>query len=135
MRIVVGYDGSEAAKHALDRVTTYGSGDDEVTVVTVAELQARAGVTEGAHLDPSELPRRQQSLDEAKAALAERGLQADAVVGQGDPGDAIVQVANERNADVIIVGHRGLNPFERLLLGSVSSKVVHRAACDVIVVR
>jgi nucleotide-binding universal stress UspA family protein len=135
MRIVVGYDGSDAAKHALERVTTYGSGDDEVTVVTVAELHARTGVTEGAHLDPSELPRREQAVEEAKAALAERGLQADTIVAQGDPGEAIVQVANERNADLIIVGHRGLNQFERLLLGSVSSKVVHRATCDVLVVR
>jgi nucleotide-binding universal stress UspA family protein len=135
MKIVVGYDGSDPAKHALDRVATYGTGDDEVTLVTVAELHARAGVTEGAHLDPSELPRREQALEEAKAALAERGLQADAVVGQGDPGEAIVQIANDRSADLIIVGHRGLNPFERLLLGSVSSKVVHRATCDVLVVR
>ncbi|HEX2102180.1 MAG TPA: universal stress protein [Solirubrobacteraceae bacterium] len=135
MRIVVGYDGSDPAKHALDRVARYGTGNDEVTVVTVAELHARAGVTEGAHLDPSELPRRQQALEEAKAALAERGLQAETVVAQGDPGEAIVQVAEERNAELIVVGHRGLNPFERLLLGSVSSKVVHRAPCDVLVVR
>jgi nucleotide-binding universal stress UspA family protein len=40
-----------------------------------------------------------------------------------------------KDADLIVVGSRGLNPVQRILLGSVSSKVVHRAECDVLVVR
>jgi nucleotide-binding universal stress UspA family protein len=40
-----------------------------------------------------------------------------------------------KDADLVVVGSRGLNPIQRLLLGSVSSKVVHRAECDVLVVR
>jgi nucleotide-binding universal stress UspA family protein len=65
--------------------------------------------------------------------LSERGIDAETIEGQGDPGSVIVKAAED--ADLVIVGSRGLNSFQRILLGSVSSKVVHRAPCDVLVVR
>jgi nucleotide-binding universal stress UspA family protein len=134
VRILVGYDGSEPAKRALQRVADMAGPDDEVLVVAVAEMHARAVLTEGAQLDPSELPKRRRDLEEANAFLAERGVEAETILAQGEPGDAIVKIAHERDADLIVVGHRGMNALERILLGSVSSKVVHRAPCDVLVV-
>ena len=85
------------------------------------------------HLDPSEIERRRKDLEEAKALLAERGVDGETLEAQGDPGDMIVNSSTD--ADLVVVGSRGLNPLQRLLLGSVSSKVVHRAECDVLVVR
>jgi nucleotide-binding universal stress UspA family protein len=134
MRIVVGYDGSDPAKRALERAAALAGPGDQVVLVGVAEIHARPVLTEGALLDPSEVDRRRRDLEEAQSFLAQRGVEADVVLGQGDPGTLIVDVAKERGADLIIVGHRGLNPIERLVLGSVSSKVVHRADRDVLVV-
>jgi nucleotide-binding universal stress UspA family protein len=133
MRIVVGYDGSESAKRALERASSIATDQDQVLVVAAAESHARAAITEGARLDPSEIQRRRNDLDEAQAFLSERGIQAEMIGGQGDPGAVIVEAA--KDADLVIVGTRGLNPVQRILLGSVSSKVVHRADCDVLVVR
>jgi nucleotide-binding universal stress UspA family protein len=133
MKIVVGYDGSDAAKRALDRAITLAGDDGSITVVAAAETHARSGITQGAHLDPSEIERRRKDLEEAKALLAERGVDGETLEAQGDPGDVIVN--NAKDADLVVVGSRGLNPLQRLLLGSVSSKVVHRADCDVLVVR
>ena len=133
MKIVVGYDGSEAAKRALERATTVAGEDKRIVVVAAAEPHARAGITEGAHLDPSEIERRRRGLEKAEAFLLERGLETETIEAQGDAGDVIVDAA--KDADLAIVGSRGLNPLQRLLLGSVSSKVVHRAECDVLVVR
>ena len=133
MKIVVGYDGSDGAKRALDRAIALAGGDGRLTVVAAAEIHARAGITEGARLDPSEIERRREDLEEAKGILAERGVDAEMLEAQGDPGDVILNSA--KDADLVVVGSRGLNPFQRLLLGSVSSKVVHRAECDVLVVR
>ena len=76
---------------------------------------------------------RRSNLEEAKTLLAERGIEAETVEAQGDPGNVIVDAA--KGADLVVVGSRGLNPVQRLLLGSVSSKVVHRAEPDVLVVR
>jgi len=133
MKIVVGYDGSEAAKRALERATTIAGQSKRIVVVAAAESRAGAGITEGAHLDPSEVERRRRDLEDAKAYLSGRGIEAETIEAQGDPGDVVVETAQD--ADLAIVGSRGLNPLQRLLMGSVSSKVVHRAACDVLVVR
>jgi nucleotide-binding universal stress UspA family protein len=133
MRVVVGYDGSESAKRALQRVADFAADADRVLVVAAAESHARRGIVHGAHLDPSEIQQRLSGLEEAKQFLSERGIEAETVEAQGDPGAVIVEAA--KDADLVVVGSRGLNPVERLLLGSVSSKVVHRAPCDVLVVR
>jgi nucleotide-binding universal stress UspA family protein len=101
--------------------------------VAAAEPHARTGIVKGAHLDPSEVEQRRGDLEEAQRFLSERGIDAEPVEAQGDPGAVIVEAA--KDADLIVVGSRGLNPVQRILLGSVSSKVVHRAACDVLVVR
>ena len=133
MGIVVGYDGSDAAKRALQRAADLAKEGDRIVVVASAEAHARSGPTGGAHRDPSEFQQRRGELEEAKQFFSERGLDAELVEAHGDPGTAIVEAANE--TDLIIVGSRGLNPVQRLLLGSVSSKVVHRAQGDVLVVR
>ena len=133
MRVVVGYDGSDSAKRALERVADFAADADQVIVVAAAESHARTGIAKGAHLDPSEIQKREGDLDEAKRFLSERGIEAETVEAQGDPGAVIVDAA--KDADLVVVGSRGLNPIKRILLGSVSSKVVHRAPCDVLVVR
>jgi len=131
--IIVGYDGSETGKRALARAAEVVDGDDALVVVSAAESHARTGITEASHLDPSEIERRRADLEEAQRFLDERGIQATTIEAQGDPGSVIIESA--KDADLIIVGSRGLNPLQRMLLGSVSSKVVHRARCDVLVVR
>jgi nucleotide-binding universal stress UspA family protein len=133
MKIVVGYDGSDHGKRALERAASMGGNENQIVVVAAAESHARTGITEGARLDPSEIEKRRQDLEGARAFLSDRGIDAETIEGQGDPGAVIVNAAQD--ADLIIVGSRGLNSFQRILLGSVSSKVVHRAPCDVLVVR
>src|SRR5215207_4934708 len=133
MRIVVGYDGSEHAQRALERAADMAGQGDQLMIVAAAELHTRTGITEGAHLDPSVAQHQHEAVDKARAFLSERGIEAEIVEAQGDPGTAIVDAA--KGADLIVVGTRGLNPMQRLLLGSVSAKVVHRAECDVLVIR
>jgi len=57
------------------------------------------------------------------------------VTSQGDAADAILDMADEAGADMIVVGHRGLGRVRTLLLGSVAQKVVQHAACTVVSVR
>ena len=54
---------------------------------------------------------------------------------QGDPADAILDVAEENNADLVLVGNKGMTGARRFLLGSVPNKISHHAPCDVWIVK
>jgi nucleotide-binding universal stress UspA family protein len=73
-------------------------------------------------------------LDQARAYLAERGLEAELVPTSGEPAEAIVALAKDRSADLIVVGMRRKGFFERLVEGSVAQNVMRRATCDVLAV-
>ena len=76
------------------------------------------------------------TLEAAGAAAAEQGVAGVAVhARQGDPADAILDVAEEQRADLIIVGNKGMTGAKRFLLGSVPNKVSHHAPCSVLIVR
>jgi nucleotide-binding universal stress UspA family protein len=134
-KIVVGYDGSDAARRGLERTAALADGA-EVTVVSVAHLLRPVGHGPGREpLEPEEMARCDRALDESRAILAEKGIDVRAVRGVGDPASVLVEEARNWEADLIVVGTRGLGPGERIMLGSVSTKVVHHAPCDVLVVR
>ena len=135
--IVVGYDGSEHADRALDRAMELTGTGAQLVVVSSARLE-----TGGAHprggaspVDPGAEEAAIQALDKARARLNEKGVEGRTVEGHGDPADVLVREAEAVGADLIIVGTRGHNAAQRALLGSVSTRVVHHAHCDVLVVR
>jgi nucleotide-binding universal stress UspA family protein len=76
----------------------------------------------------------QERLDQARMYLEERGLAAELIPSVGPPAEAIVALARERNADLIVVGTRKKGFLERLVEGSVNQEVLRRAPCDVLVV-
>lgn len=129
--IVVGYDGSGPAHHALDKATELI--DDGGTVILVSAIHLLAGKG-GMGYDPIEKETFDQQLDTAKARLAEQGIAATTVEGMGDPARVITEQAKEAGADLIVVGNGHKNLLERLLFGSVSDGVSHRTHCDVLVV-
>lgn len=131
--IVVGYDGSEPAKRALERAAEIAQGAT-VTVVSAVHVLAPVGRA-AVQIDPDEIAERRGELAEAKALLSGKGVAVKTVESHGDPADGIVETAKESGADLIVVGTRGANLASRVLLGSVSTKVVHEAPCDVLVVR
>jgi nucleotide-binding universal stress UspA family protein len=76
------------------------------------------------------------TLREAEAAAAQAGVAAvESFARQGDAADAILDVAEEQRADLIVVGNKGTTGAKRFLLGSVPNKVCHHAPCSVLIVR
>ena len=76
-----------------------------------------------------------ETLDRAASVLAAAGLEVDVYAQRGDPADAILDVAEERNADLIVVGNRGRTGAKRFLLGSVPNRISHYAPCAVLIIR
>jgi nucleotide-binding universal stress UspA family protein len=133
MKMVVGYDGSDNARRALERAAELAGGDGAITVVSVAG--ARLGGARSVGVAGADLGNASAWLEVARAWLSEKGISAETVEGLGDPGHEIVEVAKKSGADLVVVGTRSRDLLERLLLGSVSTDVVHHAPCDVLVVR
>ena len=77
----------------------------------------------------------QEVIDRARDQLGPAGARVEEELLEGPPAEAILAVAQQRRADLIVMGSRGLGDFEGLVLGSVSHKVIHSAACPVMVVR
>jgi nucleotide-binding universal stress UspA family protein len=78
----------------------------------------------------------QAVLDAEAESLREGGLEkVETFAREGDPADAILDVAEERNAHLVVVGNKGMTGARRFLLGSVPNKVSHHAPCNVMIVR
>lgn len=132
--VVVGYDGSEQSKHALERAAQIVAEDGRITLVTAGSILPSAPQAD-VEARADELDERRRVLTEGRDRLAELGIDADVVEAVGDPTDAIIETARHLDADLIVVGTRGRNVAARVLLGSVSTTVVNQAHCDVLVVR
>jgi nucleotide-binding universal stress UspA family protein len=134
-RIVVGFDGSEHGRKALARAADIANGAT-IAVVSAADVSRLRVRDPGmSPEDPADKEARAEALAQAREYLEGRGINAVYVEGHGNPADVLVQEAEESGADMIVVGTRGLNAAQRVLLGSVSTNVVHHATCDVLVVR
>jgi nucleotide-binding universal stress UspA family protein len=125
--IVVAYDdpGSATLQRAVELAQALGS---RLVVTNVA-----AG-GEGPDIERAERDA-EGRLAEAMEVLGSRGVDAEYVRTAGNPGEAIVALAQERRADLIVVGTRRKGFFERLVEGSVLQEVVRHTPCDVLVVR
>lgn len=135
--IVVGYDETEGAKRALARAAELATAfDSKVIVTSVAQALVGAAAARGVGpvdpVDPPELHR--EELQHAAAFLSERGLHAEYDVALGDPAEKILELAESRDADLIVVGTREAGLLERLIDPSVSGAVQRKAHCDVLVV-
>ncbi len=108
--------------------------DASVATVTVAEPIYRDPRYAG-FADPDAEKRQRDGLEEARAWLAEIGIEATTAARVGRPGDEIVRTATEAKAHLVVLGALRLSTVKRLVLGSVSTKVLHEAPCDVLVVK
>jgi len=131
--IIVGYDETPAADHALERAAELAKRFE--AKVTVASIAPVVRALRSGPIDPVDPPaRHEEQLRHAAEKLSAMGIAADLVIGVGDAAQTIVEVAEERDGDMIVVGTRELRGLERLLMGSVSESVEHKAHCDVLIV-
>lgn len=133
--IVVGYDATPSAERALELAAELGSAFGASLVVTsIAPILVPVGRGLGG-VDPVDSPaKHREQLALAREKLAARAVEVELVEGVGDPADSIVDLADQRDADLIVVGTREPNLLQRLLGTSVSGHVVREAHRNVLVV-
>ncbi|MGI8802724.1 MAG: universal stress protein [Solirubrobacteraceae bacterium] len=142
--IVVGTDGSETAREAVSQaVALAGRLDAMVHLVSAYEPVSGLRLREepaGAVTVDDEWAVHQRgeveaTLEEAADVARRAGVPVAVYARQGDAADAILDVAEERGADLVIIGNKGLTGAKRFLLGSVPNKVSHYAPCSVMIIR
>lgn len=131
--IIVGYDGSDCAKAALRVAVEVGRAYGEpVTIAFGFDVSPVGGELHDYHEALRELATKR--LEEARALVGDDAGQVDAVIVEEEPAQALVQLADERDARVIVVGTRGERPLQGALLGSTPHKLLHLSDRPVLVV-
>jgi nucleotide-binding universal stress UspA family protein len=141
--IVVGTDGSDTAKEAVRQATELAKAlGSSVHLVSAYEPIGEGRLREERQQVPDDMqwmvnPREDvnATLRAAADEIQEAGVQVDTYAREGDPADAILDVAEEQKADLIVVGNKGMTGAKRFLLGSVPNKVSHHAPCSVMIIR
>lgn len=129
-RIVLAVDGSEHAGRAVGVAADLARGDGEVHVIHVHEVGIVASIETSSEA--------KELVDGVIGELQDAGVKAggSAIPARaGSVAPAILDAAKTFDADLIVLGTRGLSDFAGLLLGSVAHKVIHHAECPVLVVR
>ncbi|MEA2282439.1 MAG: hypothetical protein QOK21_3046 [Solirubrobacteraceae bacterium] len=141
--IVVGTDGSETARKAVrEAVALAKSVGASVGIVSAYEPVSKQRLREESRQAPADTQWAINAREDVEATLTEAeedvedaGIAIRTFAREGDPADAILDVAEEESADLIVVGNKGMTGAKRFLLGSVPNKVSHHAPCSVLIIR
>jgi nucleotide-binding universal stress UspA family protein len=142
-RIVVGTDGSETADEAVETAVELAKlSNAKLEIVSAYEPVPQSRLKDegqGIAGDVSHIvnPREdvQFVLDKAAAVAKKAKIEVVTHPREGEPADAILDVAEENDADLVMVGNKGMTGARRFLLGSVPNKISHHAPCDVWIVK
>ena len=137
--IVVGTDGSETAKQAVSEAVRLAKALSAPVHVVSAYQPTHArvsGAPEGAAKVWQPLPDDEVERSSARPSPASgmAGLEVTSHAIRKDPADALLAVADEVGASMIVVGSKGMHGARRLALGNVPNKVSHHARCNVLIV-
>jgi nucleotide-binding universal stress UspA family protein len=142
-KIVVGTDGSETAAEAVRQaVALAASVEADLEIVSAYEPVSGQRLRAERRDAPEEIQWAINPREDVEATLAQAaeiaksaGVPAGTWARQGDPADALLDVAEELSADLIVVGNKGMTGAKRFLLGSVPNRVSHHAPCSVLIIR
>jgi nucleotide-binding universal stress UspA family protein len=142
-RIVVGTDGSETAAEAVRQAVDLAKLAGATLSIVSAYAPVSSRRVQGEQSDaPADVqyeigPREDVNLvlDAAAAAARNEGIEVQTHPVEADPAEAILNVAEQTKADLIVVGNKGMTGARRFLLSSVPNNISHHAPCSVIIVR
>jgi nucleotide-binding universal stress UspA family protein len=139
--VAVGTDGSETAGKALAAALDLAERFGAKLVLLSAYNRASRGsgmprlagsASWDAEWDSNDATQAERVLAMAEESASKRGLQCTTAMGEGDPGEVLVKLAETHGADVLVVGNKGMH---RRVLASVPNTVTHKASCSVFVVK
>lgn len=133
MKMMVCHDGSKASQDALEKsVELFKNEKPEVIIITVVEPPLDATSEDESSFNKWR-SKRDEDLKKAAEWVASHGLDADALLAIGDPRKMIIEAAETKTPDIIVIAKRGAGILDQMVLGSVSAFIVRHAPCPVLV--
>ncbi len=133
MKIMVCYDGSDKSHKALEKtIELFKTEGADIIVVTVVEEPLDATSVDDESFEKWR-GKREEDLEEAALWVADHGLEVDALLLIGDPRKMIIEAAQKKEPDMIVVARRGRGRIKKMVLGSVCAYIIRHAGFPVIV--
>lgn len=136
-KILVASDGSEHAIRAAEKAATLAKLEKDAIieiVYVVDDATSKSDVLRNWEAVDIE-SKRKALLNTTEEICRKAGVSFETKIIHGEPGPAIVKHANENHVDLVVIGSRGLNSLQEMVLGSVSHKVAKRANCPVMIIK
>ena len=134
--VAVGVDGSSTAGEAVQMAAELARRFDAQLVLLSAYRRPGGAASHASDEEASwatdPAARQRESLARTEDSLRQTGVRCSALVGEGDPADVLVRLAEQCEADLLVLGNKGM---ERRVLGSVPNTVSHKAGCSVLIVK
>lgn len=138
-KILIAVDGSEVSYRALDAALFLSEKlGSKITAIHVMENVPTVYIESQKVLDELLEVRKNESqkiLDECSLIATKKGITLTTNLLEGNPASTILEFSQSEKYDVIIIGSRGMGKFKELILGSVSSKVIHHSTCPILLIR
>lgn len=137
-KIVVGTDGSKSSLLAVERAAKIAAAFDATLIIGCAYYENKEEASKTLRQDSVTIlgdDTAQQNLaDASENARSAGATKIETAVRAGAPVEALMQIVNDTNADLLVVGNRGINSLTGRLLGSVPADVARQSDCDVMIV-
>ncbi|MCY8233722.1 universal stress protein [Priestia endophytica] len=135
-KILAAVDGSKQAKEALGKAFSIASCyRTPLQILHVKEGDDKTKTYWYKRSNLNKLEDRQEFLREIDTMAAKYNITHKVHFRVGNPAEEIIRHANENNIELIVVGSRGFNRFQKVVLGSVSSRIIEKASCSVLLVK
>jgi len=142
-KILVGTDGSppslESVRHASFLARIYGA---ELVILCAYQPVDQATLERWRLEAPEEIAWRlgaataaEDAVERARLVATEMGVEPRTRIEHGEPAEMLITVADLEDADLVVMGNRGMTGPSRFLVGSVPNNVSHHAPCDVLIVK
>jgi nucleotide-binding universal stress UspA family protein len=138
MKILVAHDGSAQADKALTKAADIaGMNQSPIIVLSVVPDLCMMEISDDDCKKMYEIMTKESTkkLEEIKKDLSAKSVEMEMEVKFGNAAETILEVAKDRGVDLIVVGSHGRHGVKKFFLGSISSKVVDHAHCDVLIVK
>lgn len=138
-KILVPVDGSDISYRALDSALFLSERlASKITAIHVIEKVPTVYIQSQKVLDElleTHKNESQKILDECSSIATKKGIAINTTLLEGNPASTILEFSQMEKYEVIIIGSRGMGHFKELILGSVSSKILHHSSCAVLLIR